>query len=95
MVAFKALFALLSLALVQAVPTPAPEPDAAAAGQISQLLKRQGLAQVISQCTVPNTVALTFVSPVQLLGIELPLLTAHRMMDPIGGRTCQRHQQSY
>ncbi|KAH6913488.1 chitin deacetylase [Coprinopsis sp. MPI-PUGE-AT-0042] len=61
MLSFKTLFALLSVALVQAVPTPAPQPAGESVGEIAKLLARQNArAAVYSGCTVPNTVALTF-----------------------------------
>ncbi|KAH6913514.1 chitin deacetylase [Coprinopsis sp. MPI-PUGE-AT-0042] len=61
MLSFKTLLALLSVALVQAVPTPAPQPAGESVGDIAELLTRQNpRAAVYSACSVPNTVALTF-----------------------------------
>jgi hypothetical protein len=68
MLTFNAVLALLSVALVQAVPTPVPEPAGENVGEIADLLTRQNpRAAVYSACTVPNTVALTFVSPLRSL----------------------------
>ncbi|KAG2018363.1 chitin deacetylase [Coprinopsis cinerea AmutBmut pab1-1] len=66
MKAFGVILSLLSLALVQAVPTPIPAPaDNSTIDGVRDALKlqaRQGgpRATVFSKCTVPNRVALTF-----------------------------------